>query len=131
MPTLPEAGPKSPRPRVLLIQPSTGFIVGLLCLLAGLWLLSRLLVVVMILLAALILAGTLGPAVERLQQRGMRRWLAIGIVITALLTVTILFITLTIPSLIAQATSLVNQEPVLRARMGHWLAGSPITRPLA
>ncbi len=42
-----------------------------------------------------------------------------------------LFITLTIPALIEQATSLVDQEPVLRERLANWLEGFKLTSPLA
>src|SRR5665647_3332486 len=38
---------------------------------------------------------------------------------------------MTIPSLMAQATSLLDQEPALRARLVNWLAGSHLTSPLA
>ena len=57
--------------------------------------------------------------------------MGIAIVFTALLVVTVLVITLTIPSLIAQATNLLDQEPALRARLANWLAGSHLTSPLA
>jgi predicted PurR-regulated permease PerM len=38
---------------------------------------------------------------------------------------------MTIPSLMAQATNLLDQEPALRARLAKWLAGSHLTSPLA
>jgi predicted PurR-regulated permease PerM len=47
------------------------------------------------------------------------------------LVVTVLFITMTIPSLMTQATNLLDQEPALRARLANWLAGSHLTSPLA
>ena len=123
--------PKEHRPRVIRIEPSPGTIIALLLLIAGLWVLNRLLPVVLVLVAALIIVGTISPAVRWLEERRMRRGLGIAIVFTALLVVTVLFITMTIPSLMAQATNLLDQEPALRARLANWLAGSHLTSPLA
>jgi len=123
--------PKEHRPRVIRIEPSPGTIIALLLLIAGLWVLNRLLPVVLVLVAALIIVGTISPAVQWLEERRMRRGLGIAIIFTALLVVTVLFITMTIPSLMAQATSLLDQEPALRARLVNWLAGSHLTSPLA
>ena len=61
----------------------------------------------------------------------MRRGLGIAIVFTVLMAATVLIITLTIPSLMAQATSLLDQEPALRALLAKWLAGSHLTSPLS
>jgi predicted PurR-regulated permease PerM len=61
----------------------------------------------------------------------MRRGLGIAIVFTALMVAAVLIITLTIPTLMEQATSLLDQEPALRARLAQRLAGSHLTTPLA
>jgi predicted PurR-regulated permease PerM len=45
--------------------------------------------------------------------------------------IAVLVITLTIPALLKQATSLVEQEPALRARLVDFLAGSRLTAPFA
>ena len=119
------------RTRAIRIEPSPGTIIALLLLIAGLWVLNRLLPVVLVLVAALIIVGTISPAVRWLEERRIRRGLGIAIVFTALMVVTVLIITLTIPSLMAQATNLLDQEPALRARLVEWLAGSHLTSPLA
>jgi predicted PurR-regulated permease PerM len=116
---------------VIRIEPSPGTIIALLLLTAGLWVLNQLLPVVLVLVAALIIVGTISPAVQWFEERRMRRGLGIAIVFTALLAVTVLLITMTIPSLLAQVTSLLDQEPALRARLVNWLAGSHLTSPLA
>lgn len=123
--------PKEDGARVMRIEPSPGTIVALLLLIAGLWLLIRLLPVVLVVVAALVIVGTISPAVQWLEERRMRRGLGIAVIFTALLVVTVLFITLTIPSLIAQVTSLMNEEPAQRARLAKWLAGFHLTGPLA
>jgi predicted PurR-regulated permease PerM len=123
--------PKENRPHVVRIEPSPGTIIALLLLIAGLWVLYRLLPVFLVLVAALIIVGTISPAVQWLEERRMRRGLGIAIIFTALLVITVLVITMTIPSLLAQVTSLLDQEPALRARLANWLAGSHLTSPLA
>ena len=123
--------PKDDRPHVIRIEPSPGTIIALLLLVAGMWVLNRLLPVVLVLVAALIIVGTISPAVQWLEERRMRRGLGIAIIFTALLVVTVLIITMTIPSLMAQVTSLLDQEPALRARLANWLADSHLTIPLA
>ena len=123
--------PKEHRARVIRIELSPGTIIVLLVLIAGLWVLNQLLPVVLVIVAALIIVGTISPAVQWFEKRRINRGLGIAIVFTTLLIVTILLITLTIPSLIEQVTSLLDQEPALRVRLANWLAGSPLTNPLA
>jgi predicted PurR-regulated permease PerM len=126
-----ESPPKGNRLRVIRIEPSPGTIISLLLIIAGLWVLNRLLPVVLVLVAALIIVGTISPAVRWLEERRVRRGMGIAIVFTALLVVAVLIITMTIPSLMEQATRLLDQEPALRARLAKWLAGSHLTTPLA
>lgn len=126
-----ESPPKEKRPRVIRIEPSPGTIIALLLLIAGLWVLNRLLPVVLVLVAALVIVGTISPAVRWLEERRIRRGMGIAIVFTALMVVTVLIITMTIPALMEQATRLLDQEPALRARLAEWLAGSHLTSPLA
>jgi putative heme transporter len=119
------------RPRIIRLEFPAGSLFGLLLMVAGLWLLSRLLPVVLVLVAALIIVGTVSPAVRWLELRRVRRGAGIAIVFAALTMVSVLLITTTIPSLMAQATNLLDQEPVLRASLSHSLSGSHLTSPLA
>ena len=66
-----------------------------------------------------------------LQKRGMRRGAAIGIVFGVLLAIVLLLVTLTIPDLLAQATALLEREPVLREQLAQWLARRRMTASLA
>ena len=117
--------------RAVRIELSPSTMIAMVLVVAGLWLLIRLLPVVFVLVAALIIVGTLGPAVQWLEARRLCRGLSIAIVFTTLLVVTLLIITLTIPELLAQVTSLIEQEPALRARIVARLTGSRLTAPLA
>lgn len=126
-----ELSPKEYRPRVIRIEPSPGAIIALLLLVAGVWALSRLLPVVLVVVAALVVVGTIGPAVRWLEERRIRRGMGIAIMFTALTLVAVLIITLTIPTLMAQVAHLLDMEPLLRSRLAKWLAGSKMTSPLA
>lgn len=126
-----EPSPKRSRPRVIRIEPSPGTIISLLLLIAGLWVLVQLLPVVLVLIAALTIVGTISPAVSWLEKRNIRRGMGIAIVFTALSVATVLILTLTIPALLTQATALLDQEPALRARLAKWMTGSHLTKPLA
>jgi len=119
------------RHRVIRFEPSPGTVIAILLIISGLWVLNRLLPVVLVLVAALVIVGTMSPAVRWLEERRMRRGLGIAIVFTAFMVTTALIITLTIPALLAQATDLMDQEPALRALLVKWLAGSHLTSPLA
>lgn len=123
--------PKEYRPRVIRIEPSPGAIIALLMLAAGFWMMSRLLPVVLVVVAALIIVGTIGPAVRWLEEHRVQRGMGIAIMFTAITLVAVLIITLTIPTLMAQIAHLLELEPTLRARLAKWLAGSKLTIPLA
>lgn len=123
--------PKQHGPRVIRLEFPAGPILALLLLVAGLWLFSRLLPVVLALVAALIIVGTVSPAVRWCELRSVRRGVGIALVFAALAVVSVLVITMTIPSLMVQAASLLDQEPVLRASLAQRLAGSHLTLPLA
>src|SRR5450830_1834319 len=123
--------PKVDRRRVIRIVPSPGTLIILVLLIPGLWLLNQLLPVLLVLVAALIIVGTISPAIRWLEKRRMRRGLDIAIVFTALVVLTVLFITLTIPSLMTQVINLLEQGPALQARLVTWVEGSHLTSPLA
>ena len=95
------------------------------------WLLLQLLPVLLILIAALFLVGTLSPAVERLESRGLRRPWGIAAVFGAMGLAALLIATLTVPPLVDQATALVQQEPAIRYRIADALAQSRLGIPLA
>ena len=126
-----ERPPEEDRHRVIRIELSPRTLIILVVLIPGLWVLDRLLPVLLVLVAALIIVGTMSPAVRWLEDRQMRRGLGIAIVFSGLVLATVLFITMTIPSLIVQATDLLEQEPVLQARLADWLEGFQLTSPLA
>jgi predicted PurR-regulated permease PerM len=106
--------------------------VGLLVLVAAsLWLLIRLWPVLLVLVVALLVAGTLSPAVRWLEGKGVRRGFGIAIVFTAFFVLALLVAFLTIPTLMTQGVALLENEPALRARLAKHLAGFPVSAPVA
>jgi predicted PurR-regulated permease PerM len=95
------------------------------------WVAVKLAPVALVLIAALMLVGTLSPVVRWLEKRGFRRGLGIALVFTVTLVATLLFLLLTIPALIDQLASLVKQEPSLRGRLADFLERSRATASLA
>ena len=105
-------------------------VIAVLVVTAG-WVLVRLTPALMVLLVALMIVGSLGPAVRNLQGRAIGRSTAIVIVFGLLLLLFIGMATLTVPALIAQVASLLDQEPALRARLVEFLSRYRPTQFLA
>ncbi len=111
------------------LAPST--IITLVLVLAGLWLLFKLLPVLLVLIAAFFMVGTLNPAVHWLESKKIGRRLSIAIVFISLLVVTLAVAFLTVPALLAEGSSILEQEPVLRAQLADRLSGFPLSAALA
>jgi predicted PurR-regulated permease PerM len=105
-------------------------VIAVLVVAAG-WTLLRLWPALMVLLVALMIVGTLSPVVRQLQARGIGRRPAIAVVFGLLLLLSIGLATLTLPALIAQVSSLIDQEPALRANLVAFLGRYPLTQFLA
>ena len=98
---------------------------------AASWMLIRLVPAIMVLLVALMIVGTLNPAVRWLQARNIGRGASIAIVFSVLLLLCIAVGTLTLPALFAQVSSLIEQEPALRANLVDFLSRYRLTGFLA
>ena len=119
------------RPRLVRLEPSTKAIATLILVVASVWLLIRLWPVLLVLVAALLVAGTLSPAVRWLEERRIRRGFGIAIVFGVFFVLALCVAALTIPALVSQAAALLEHEPALRARLADRLAGSRLSAPLA
>lgn len=103
----------------------------ILATIAGVWLAYELWVVELMLVVALILAGTFNPLIERMEQRGIRRGYALAIFCVALGVVVALFVFLTIPPLVDQIAQMVQAAPATRTRLIAGLSEHRFTMPLA
>jgi predicted PurR-regulated permease PerM len=98
---------------------------------AGVWLAYQLRLVALILLMALILAGTLNPMVEWMEERRIKRVPALILLLLALSACGALLLFLTFPPLIEQLTQMVQTAPETRARLIALLGEHAMTVPLA
>lgn len=119
------------RTRVIRIEIAPWTIFSVVLVIASLWIFMRLLPVVLVLVGALMIVGALGPAVEWLEQRRVRRVAGIAIIFTVLFVATVLLFVLTIPELVNQVRSVIGMEPALRERLAVWFAQFPLTASLA
>lgn len=121
--------PVRPRRRIRIeIRPKSMIIAALVIFCA--WLFIKLLPVVLVLVVALMIVGTFSPAVAWLEARKIRRGGGIAIVFGSLSLAFLAMMVLTIPALIEQVKSLVEQEPALRRSVAEFLMGSPLTASL-
>jgi predicted PurR-regulated permease PerM len=97
----------------------------------GFWLLVKLWPVLLVLLAALMIVGTVGPTIEWLESRGLSRAWAIAVVFTGGVVAALLILTVTVPSLVQQVAALIEHEPATRQRLAAALSESRATAPLA
>jgi predicted PurR-regulated permease PerM len=98
---------------------------------AGVWLVIHLRVIVLLLVVALVLAGTFNPLVEWAERRGVRRIYALVLLFLALFVGTVLLILLTVPPLSEQLTRIVKDAPQYREQLLALLQRSDATAPLA
>ena len=119
------------RARNIRFELSPKTLVVLVLLVASLWLLIRLWPVLLVLIVALLVAGTLSPAVRWLEEKGVRRGFGIAIVFTVFFVLALLVAFFTIPTLMSQAVALLENEPALRARLANHLARSPMSSPVS
>ena len=97
----------------------------------GMWLAYQLRSVFLVLVVALILAGTFNPLIEWMERRGLRRFHALLLLFVALSSVAALVVFLTIPPIIEQVTQMVHDAPALRLRLIAFLGDRSVTVPLA
>ncbi len=117
--------------RVVRFEVSVATMIQIILVVACLWLLIKLWPVFLVLVVALLIVGTMSPVVSWIEGHHYSRNLGIAIAFIFLFVATTLSITLTIPSLLAQASDLVKQEPAFRASISDYLDHSNLTAPLA
>lgn len=111
------------------IAPRT--IVQILATVVGVWLVFKLRAVVLLLVVALVFAGTFNPLVEWMERRGLKRVYALTLLFVALLLATSLLIFLTVPPFIEQLTQIVHDAPHQRWQLIALLQQREVTAPLA
>lgn len=93
--------------------------------------LIRLWPVILVLVVALLVMGTLSPAVQWLEDHHIRRSVGIVLVFALVMMSAILLMTLTVPPLVSQAAALFEREPAFRAGLAEHLSRYHLITPFA
>jgi predicted PurR-regulated permease PerM len=101
--------------------------VMVLALVTGVWLAYQLWVGALILVMALVLAGTFNPVIEWLEARGVRRIYGMLLLFLTLLTLTAAVLFLTLPPLVEQVTQMIADAPATRRRLIDLLDNHGVT----
>jgi predicted PurR-regulated permease PerM len=104
------------------IAPRT--ILYVLLVVGAVWLLHELGSVVMVVLIALILGGTVKPAVEALERHGLRRSGALAIVYAGVFLALVAVLVLALPPLASQLFDMLANAPREKASLVAWLSRS-------
>lgn len=102
-----------------------------LAFITGVWLLIHVVPVLLVLVTALMLVGALSPIVIWLEQRNVRRTFALCTVFGVAVAIAAGLTVVTIPPLIEQLKSVVENEPQLREKAATYLEQSHFTAPMA
>jgi len=84
---------------------------------AGLWLIYRLWMVVLLVVVALVFVGIVNPIVESMEARGLKRMKALILLITAMSLGAALLLFLTVPPLFDQLSTIISDLPSQRERL--------------
>ncbi len=106
-------------------------IVWILATIAGVWVFLQLHAIAVLLVVALVFAGTFNPLVEWMERRGVKRIYALTVLFVALLVVTVGLIILTVPPLLEQLAQIVRDAPRHRDQLVAALQQREVTAPLA
>ncbi len=111
------------------ITPRTLF--RILAILAALWFFKQIAPVLVVILGALILVGTLNPFVERLEGRNIKRPWALAIVFLACAGIIGLIAFLVFPALWGQIDQMIARMPVFQTKLADIFREHAFTRPMA
>ncbi len=106
-------------------------IAWILATIGGVWLFLQLRAVVLLVVVALVFAGTFNPLVEWMERRGIKRIYALTLLFVALLLATSLLIFLTVPPFLEQLAQIVRDAPRHREQLIGLLQQRDVTAPLA
>jgi len=106
-------------------------IAWILATIVGVWLFVQLRVIALLVVVALVFAGTFNPLVEWMERHGLKRSYALILLFLALLAITFLLIFLTVPPLTEQLAQIVRDAPRHRESLIAVLQQHNVTAPLA
>jgi predicted PurR-regulated permease PerM len=130
-PRVPGAPKGRKRAVIVRFELSTRSLLSIVAALIAIWLLGEVWQIVLIVVGALILVGTLNPFAAFLQRRGFNRPLAVATVFLAVLTGLGLVLLLVVPPLLTQVSALWTAAPAIQSQLADQLARRPLTRAMA
>lgn len=98
-------------------------IFSILAIAAGCWLLIQIWPIILMLIVALILAGTLSPVLVWLQTHRVPRMAALGLILLVLVLAVAAFAGLVIPALVTQVSVLATNAPAIQTQIADYMAG--------
>jgi predicted PurR-regulated permease PerM len=116
---------------MVLFEVSQSTLVRLALILVSLWLVVRLWPVILVFIVALFVMETLNPTVQWLEAHRVKRGLGIAAIFSGVFLLAVLVLTLTIPSVVAQAAALFEREPAFRAGLADHLSHYHLSAPFA
>jgi predicted PurR-regulated permease PerM len=120
-----------PAPTVVRFEIAPRTIGLLLATAAAVWLAGQLWVVGLLVLVALVFAGTFNPLIGWMQGRGIGRTVSLVLLFSGSIVVASLLIFLTVPPLVEQLAAIVRGAPAGRAQLIELLGKRGFTVPLA
>lgn len=118
---LPAAAP----PRTIRHELSLRTVFSIIAIAAGLWLLVQIWPILLLLIVALVLAGTLSSLIVWLERHRVTRAVSLGLVLLALVAAVAGLGVLIIPALVTQISGLITEAPAIQLRLAAYLASLP------
>jgi predicted PurR-regulated permease PerM len=115
-----------PPTRIIRHEFSLRSIFSLIAIAVGLWLLVQTWQIILLLVIALILAGTLSPILSWLEQHYIPRTVALGLILVVLVVGIVSSGALVIPALVTQVGTLVTGAPSFQGQVADYLANIPV-----
>ena len=120
-----------PQPPARRVEVSNRTLLTIVLILFGIWLLREVLPVVIVVIAGLMLAGTVSPVVDKLLARGVKRWAAVTIVFLGAFIVVGALAFLTAPTLLGQIAEFMRHLPENQVRLVEGMRTYPVLDALA
>jgi predicted PurR-regulated permease PerM len=114
-----------PHVRTMRHELSLRSLFSVLAIAAGLWLLLRVWPIILLLIIALILAGTVSPVMAWLEQQHVKRAVALGLILLMLLFAVVGLGALVLPALFTQVSLLLANTPVIQKQLADYLVTMP------
>ncbi len=112
-------------PQIIRYELSFRTIITVVATIAACWLLIRVWQIILLLVIALVLAGTLSPLLAWLERHKIKRPLGLGIVLIGMIALIGGLGALVVPALASQITSVVDNAPQMRTQLADTLATIP------